>query len=272
MVLGIQNLVRYAHLSEKGTDELRLLDGDRTYQNRLACLMDTLDFLAYCLVFELLVEEHQIVQILTDDRQVSGDDHDIQVVDLVELGSLGICRSGHTGDLLIHSEEVLERDSGKGLVLAENPDVFLGFDGLMQAVRIAAAMKDTSGKFINYLDLVVCDDVVGILMIEMLGNHCLGYVMDIFEVLVVVERPLDYALALEKFLHVEHTLCGEAHALGFLIQHVIALGLKLGTFLEAGECADNRIFACLGVFLTFPEERCYSLCVAGLVGIVIGLA
>ena len=140
MVLGIQYFMGNAHLSEKGAYELRFLDGDRTDQDRLARLMDAFDFLADSLILELLVEEHQIVQILTDDRQVSGDYHDIQIVDLVELGGLGICRSGHAGDLFIHPEEVLECDCGKGLVLSENPDVFLGFYSLMQAVRVASSV------------------------------------------------------------------------------------------------------------------------------------
>ena len=96
--------------------------------------------------------------------------------------------------------------------------------------------------------------------------------MDVFEVLVIVERALDNALALEKLFHVEHTLGSETYTLGFLIQHVIALGLQFGAVLEACKCADYRIFAGFGVLFAFLEVLRDALCIAGLVGIVIGLA
>ena len=272
MVLGIQDFVGDSHLAKQCADELRFLDRDGTDENRLALLVDTFDFLADGPVLELLVEEHEVVQILTDDRQVSGDDHDIQVVDLVEFGGFGVCRSGHARELVVHSEEVLERDGCQGLVLAQDPDVLLGLDGLMQTVGVASSVKDSSCKFIYYLDLIVGDDIVGILVVEVLGDHCLGHVMDVFEVLVVIEGALDDVESLEQLLHVDHTFGGKAHALGFLIQHVVAFGFQLGTFLEAGKRADDRIFAGFRVFLAFLEVLGDLLRVAGLVRIVIGLS
>ena len=58
--------------------------------------MDTLYLLAYGCVLEILVQENKVIHVLSDDRKVSGDDDNIKVVDLAELGSLCIGCTCHS--------------------------------------------------------------------------------------------------------------------------------------------------------------------------------
>ncbi len=84
-----------------------------------------------------------------DEGLVRGNGHDFQFVDLVELGRFGFRRSGHAGELVVHAEIILEGDGGEGLVLALDLHAFFGFDGLVQAVRPAAAGHLAAGKFVD---------------------------------------------------------------------------------------------------------------------------
>ena len=90
-------------------------------------------------------------------------------------------------------------------------------------------------------------------MIEVLGNHGLCDIVDVFEVLVIIERALDDVELLKKLLHVKHSFLGEADVTGFLIKHVISVRLKLGSLLESGKCRGHRVLSCLRVLLTFLE-------------------
>ena len=70
---------------------------------------------------------------------VGGDDDDLELVDLVELGGFGFGSAGHAGELLVEAEVVLEGDGGKRLVFLADGDALFGFDGLVEAIGPAAA-------------------------------------------------------------------------------------------------------------------------------------
>ena len=89
-----------------------------------------------------------------------GNDHDVEVVDLGELGRFGLGRAGHARELLVHAEVVLEGDGRERLVLALDLHAFLGFDGLVQAVAPAAARHQAAGELVDDDDLAVLDHVV----------------------------------------------------------------------------------------------------------------
>ena len=59
---------------------------------------------------------------------------DVEAVNFMEFLGLGQSRAGHAGELFIHTEVVLKRDGGQGLVLAANLHALLGLDGLVQTV------------------------------------------------------------------------------------------------------------------------------------------
>ncbi|NYH14005.1 hypothetical protein GGD41_001233 [Paraburkholderia bryophila] len=90
-----------------------------------------------------------------------GRDHDrFETVDLVEFVRFRVRRTGHAGQLRVHTEVVLERDRRERLVLALDLDVFLRLDSLMQTVGPAAARHQTAGEFVDDHHFVVLHHVV----------------------------------------------------------------------------------------------------------------
>jgi hypothetical protein len=64
-------------------------------------------------VLLFLGQVDQIAAIVADHRLIGRDDHDLQPVDLLELGRLGVGRAGHAGQLVVQPEVVLEGDRGQ---------------------------------------------------------------------------------------------------------------------------------------------------------------
>ena len=96
----------------------------------------------------------------TGDRTVRRDLNDVELIDLAELFLFRQCRTGHTGELFIKAEEVLEGDRGKRFAFALHADVFLGLDCLVQAFIIAAAIHQTAGELVHDDDLPVAHHIV----------------------------------------------------------------------------------------------------------------
>ena len=124
---AVEHLVQY----------LRVFDGDRADEHRAALLADFFYLFDHRLELGFLVLEYLVAGIFAHHRLVGGDDHHLQLVDLVELLGLGYGRAGHAGQLGIHAEVVLDGDGGEGLGLLLHLDVFLGLDGLVQALGVA---------------------------------------------------------------------------------------------------------------------------------------
>ena len=97
------------------------------------------------------------------------DRHDADVVDLVELGRLGLRRTGHAGELAVEPEVVLQGDRGEGLVLLLDLDALFGLDRLVHALVVAAAVQDAAGELVDDEDLAVGDDVVLVALVQLLG-------------------------------------------------------------------------------------------------------
>ena len=131
-----------------------------------------------------------------------GNLHNIQVVDGAELLGLGGGRTGHTGQLGVETEEVLERDGGQGLALSGDLDAFLGFDGLMETLVVAAAVHETAGELVNNDDLIVLDHIVNIPLHETPGLHGLvdvvgnGGVLDVGQVFSIWKNSSTFLMPL----------------------------------------------------------------------------
>ena len=120
---------------------------------------------------------------------------------LRELGGLGLGRTGHAGELVVHAEVVLQRDRGEGLVLLLDLHALLGLDRLVQALGPAPALEDAAGELVDDLHLAVLDDVVlvpleqllglerGLELVHEVGRHLVVHVLD-------AERLLDLLDAL----------------------------------------------------------------------------
>jgi len=104
-----------------------------------------------------------------DHRPVGLDRQHAQAVDLLELGFLGLGGTGHAGQLVVHPEVVLQRDRGEGLVLILDLDVFLGLQGLVQALVVAPADQGAPGVLVDDQHLAVENDVVLVALEQLLG-------------------------------------------------------------------------------------------------------
>ena len=183
----------------------------------------------------------QVLVVLARHGAVGRNDLDGQLVDLTELGVLGKRGTGHAGELLVQTEVVLQGDGGQRLVLADQ-HAFLGLDGLVQALGVAAALHDAAGELVDDLDLAVGDHVLLVAMEHVLGLEGLLQVVDQLAGKVGVD-VVD-AQALLDLL--QAALGGGDGVLG-LIHHVVArglLGLGVGEhvvdhFLAALQAADG---------------------------------
>ena len=153
------------HLAEDFGD----FDARSTDQDSTAFLEVVLDGFDDGVILLTLGAIDQIVEVLTLDVAVRGDHDHVKLVDLVELTGLGLCRTGHAGQLVIQAEVVLQRDRGERLCVLLDDHAFLCFDGLMQTVGIATSLEDTTRKLVNDLHLAVLHDVLIIDGVQRVG-------------------------------------------------------------------------------------------------------
>ncbi len=157
--LGVQNLVLDAFLVEQIGHVLGSFDGRRTDQYRTVFRDAGLDVGddGGVLLFRRQVD--QVVEVLTRQRLVRRDDHDGQVVDLVEFERFGVGGTGHAGQLVVQTEVVLERGRCQGLAFSLDVQTFLRFDGLVQTFGQATARHGPAGVFVDQQHLTVRNDV-----------------------------------------------------------------------------------------------------------------
>src|SRR5262249_21776287 len=113
-------------------------------------------------------------------------DH-IEPVNLGKFGGFGKGGAGHAGEFRGKAEIVLESDGSERLVLALYGHAFLGFNSLMQPIRIAAAFYYSAGEFVDDDALVVLDDVIDIASKQFVRAQCLIDMMDDLYVLRIVK-------------------------------------------------------------------------------------
>ncbi len=175
MQLGVEHIVfDTAHL-EHFAQEFRYFNRGCTYQYRTAFFYQAFDFFDYGAVLFFLGFVHAVVHVDTCNRTVGGDGNHIKFVDVPELAGLCFGCTGHTGQLVIHAEVVLQRDGGKGLCSGLDFHSFLGLDGLVQAVGVASAFHDTACLFVDNLDFVVVDNVFYVFLKQCVCLKQLGH-------------------------------------------------------------------------------------------------
>ena len=125
--------------------------------------------------------------------------------------SLGLGRrgAGHAGELVVEAEVVLEGDGGQRLVLGLDLHVLLGFQRLVQALRVTPARHHAAGELVDDDDLAAFDDVVAVALEQLVGLQRGIDVVDVGDVLDVVERALQHALGFERLLDMLVALLGE---------------------------------------------------------------
>jgi len=166
VLLGVEHVVGNAFPLKGAADRLGHLHRGRAHEHRLAALVVLLDLLDDGVVLLPLRLEDEVVLVVPPHRLVGGDDHHVQVVDLVELLRLRLRRAGHAGQLVVHAEVVLERDGGVGLRGVLNLDLLLRLQRLVEALRVAAPLHDASGVLVDDLYLALLHDVLGVALVQ----------------------------------------------------------------------------------------------------------
>ncbi len=121
-------------------------------QDQHVPLIDALDFIHARLPLFLGGAVDQVRAVLADERLVGRDGDDFELVDLPELVGLGHGRARHAGQLLVHAEEVLQRDRGQRLRLLLDADAVarvFGLDGLVQPVGPLPAVHQAAGELVD---------------------------------------------------------------------------------------------------------------------------
>ena len=237
VLLGVQNLVLYAAFFQHIGEHFALFNRDRTDQQRLTGPVD-LDYLFYDgAEFGVLVNEYLVVQVDPLKGLVRGYLHDVQPVYALELVLLGLRGTGHAGELREHTEVVLIGDGRNGAVLVLHLHAFLGFERLMQTVRIPAAEHYTAGEFVDDQHLAVLHDVILVDGEQRVRLQCLDYVM--VELRILGRGDILY---IEILLRFPHAAIGKgdgarlyvAHIVAALLLFLAAKELRLGLLLNVG--------------------------------------
>ena len=165
-----------------------LFDRGGAHQNRLEPRIRPLDLGEDRGVFFVLATVNLIVFVETRHRQVGRDFEHVELVDVEQFVGFGRCRTGHAGELRVHSEIVLEGDRSQRLVFRLNRLMLLGLQRLMQAFRIAPARHHAAGELVDDHDLVVADDVILVARKQRVRAQRLVDVVHDRDVLDVIER------------------------------------------------------------------------------------
>ena len=161
--------------------------------------------------------------VLALHRAVGGHADDVQTVDLGELGGFGAGSTGHTGQLFVHTEVVLEGDGSQRLALSGDLHALLGLDGLMQTLVVPAADHQTSGELVYDDDLTILDHIVDIPL-----HHAVG----LDSLIDVVGKG--HVLGGGKVLYLKigfglfNTGGGQGTGLVLFVHNVITIGLLIG--------------------------------------------
>ena len=131
----------------------------------------------YCVELALLGLEDSIRQILTGNRLVCRNFNNVKLINLPELLFLGHSRTGHTGELFVKAEVVLECYCSERLALVCNLNAFLSLNSLMQTLVIASAVHKAACEFVNDNNLVVLDNIVNIPLHNAVSLDSLIYVV-----------------------------------------------------------------------------------------------
>ena len=107
----------------------------------------------------------------TDDRLVRRDFDHIEVINAAKFLFLGERRASHAGELAVQTEEILERDGGKGLVFARDGNALFCLNRLMKTLIVAPTVHKAACELVDNDDLTVFDNVVDVLFHQAARLH-----------------------------------------------------------------------------------------------------
>ncbi len=169
MQLGVEYLVRNLANVQGPAQQFRDFNRRGAHEHRPPGVAQLLDFVNHRVVLLSLGFKDQIVAVLALGILVLRNHRHLELVDFPEFASLGFCRTGHARQLVVHSKVVLQRNRGIGLGRGLDGHALLGFNGLVQAVRIAPSVHNPAGLFVNNLDFLIHDHVFHVFLKERVG-------------------------------------------------------------------------------------------------------
>ena len=167
--LGIEHVVWDFAYCEQAAEQLGDFYRCRTHKYRAASLYKHVNLLDYGIVLLALCLVDAVVHILARNGAVGWYNHHIELVDIPEFACLGLGSTGHTGQLVVHAEVILQCDGGECLCGCLHLHALLGLDGLVQTVGVAASLHNTAGLLVDNLNLSVFRNNVFNVAVE----HCI---------------------------------------------------------------------------------------------------
>ena len=235
--LGVEHVVLDAVLAPQHLrEDLGFVNAGRADQHRPAGVVDAFDLVDDRVPLVLLAHEDQVIAVDALDRPVGRDRHDVELVDLHELGGLGDGRTRHARQAFVELEEVLDRDGRKGLGLLLDLHAFFGFDRLVQAVGPLPADHEPAGEFVNDHDLAVLDDVVLVGFVDRVGAD--GVADQVRQVHVVADVE---AADAGHLLRLGDAFVGQVRGLALGLDFV-ELGVLIAIGLELGQLTTDELF------------------------------
>ena len=155
----VLNLTHWKHLAQHFRDFYR----SSTYQNRTSCLYHFFNLFDHSFIFFTLSLVNAVVHIFTCYRTIGRDDNNIQFIDIPKFASFRFGCTGHTREFVVHTEIVLQSNSGKSLGCRFHFHPFLSLDSLMQTIWVTTTFHNTTGLFVYNLHLSVNHHILIIL-------------------------------------------------------------------------------------------------------------
>ena len=208
--------MRDAFSAEHIAEKLRRLNGNCSHQHRLLSGVCFFDGFHHCIELLFLCHINGIVLVHSAHRLIGGNFHHVHAVDIPEFFFFCQRSTCHPRLLFVLIKEVLERDSGQSLALPLHLNFFLGFNSLVQTVRIPPAGHDTPCKFIHNEYFVVFYHIILISVHQIVGPQRQNNIvldLQIFRVREIFNG--------EKFLHFFHTVLCQSNNLILLIDNEV---------------------------------------------------
>ncbi len=242
----VQNVVRYALALQNIAELFALFNAYRTDEKGLTRRVMVDDVLHDCGDFSADFGVNLVVFVNSLRGFVWRNGDDVERVYALEFVFFGLCRTRHTREFFVHTEEVLEGYRRKRFVLASDLNVFLCFYRLMQAFVVATTYHNTARKFIHNQHFAVADDIVGVALHNEVRLECgLNVVIKVgvFEVGEVCDAEESFRF-LDTFIGEHYRLFffldGEIVALSALTRKIVRALVKFAGFSASARNDERR--------------------------------
>ena len=220
MLTRVQNVVLDPRVSQQLRQEFGFLNRGRAHEGRLTLFFGLFDRIHNRVVFFLSRTIDRIVLVLTCHRTVGRNLDNAKAIDLGKFFSLSQRRAGHTAQLVIKTEVILEGHLRQSHVFRFDRDALFGLNRLMQTFGQTTARHHTAGEFVDQNDLIASHDVVFVFGKEFMRAQTLIHVVHNRGAFRIIERlPLRQDPRLKQFgLKPVVAVVGKGHGAGLFIQ------------------------------------------------------